>query len=64
MEAIMMRSAPRFPAIDEWARMSEVEQDTLIARIEAARRSKLRCGYSLACGVLLVGLAMPAYVLI
>ena len=50
-QAIMMRSAPRFPAIDESARMSEVEQDTLIARIEAARRWKLRRGYALACGV-------------
>jgi hypothetical protein len=37
MEAIMMRSAPRFPAIDEWARMSEVEQDTLILKLPAAR---------------------------
>ena len=59
----MMRSAPRFPAIDEWARMSEVEQDTLIARIEAARRWKLRRGYALACGFPLC-LAIAAYVLI
>jgi hypothetical protein len=62
MEVIMMRSAPRFPALDEWARMSEVEQDTLIARIEAARRWKSRRGYALACGILLVALAFAAYV--
>jgi hypothetical protein len=34
----MIGSAPQFPAIDDWQKMSETEQDALLARMEAARR--------------------------
>jgi hypothetical protein len=35
---IMPRPPPSFPAFDEWQRMSELEQDALLDRLEAARR--------------------------
>lgn len=34
----MARFAPRFPAFDEWQKLSESDQDALIARMERARR--------------------------
>jgi hypothetical protein len=52
----MLTNKPGFPAFDEWARMSEQEQDALLARIESARRRK---GWLLlgACGTGLFALA-------
>jgi hypothetical protein len=37
-EAPMIGARPQFPAIDDWQRMSETEQDALLARMETARR--------------------------
>ena len=34
----MIGSTPQFPAIDDWRKMSETEQDALLARMETARR--------------------------
>ena len=34
----MQRSAPSFPAFDDWKRMSEREQDALLDRLEAQKR--------------------------
>lgn len=34
----MSRSAPSFPAFDEWRKMSEREQDALLDALEGARR--------------------------
>ncbi len=34
----MPRFGPTFPAFDEWEKMSESEQDALIASMESARR--------------------------
>jgi hypothetical protein len=34
----MSRLGPQFPAFDAWEKMSEAEQDALIARMERARR--------------------------
>lgn len=34
----MPRFGPTFPAFNEWEKMSESEQDALIARMERARR--------------------------
>lgn len=34
----MTRFDPPFPAFDVWEKMSESEQDALIARMESARR--------------------------
>jgi hypothetical protein len=36
------RSAPSFPAFEDWKRMSEREQDALLDRLEAARRRGAR----------------------
>ena len=33
----MIGSTPRFPAFDDWQKMSEREQDALIAKLETAR---------------------------
>jgi hypothetical protein len=38
----MQRSAPSFPAFEDWKRMSEREQDALLDRLEAARRRGAR----------------------
>jgi hypothetical protein len=37
-EAPMIGATPQFPAIDDWQKMSETEQDALLARMESARR--------------------------
>jgi len=37
-EIAMSQSAQSFPAFDEWEKMSESEQDALIARLEVTRR--------------------------
>jgi hypothetical protein len=34
----MIGATPQFPAIDDWQKMSETEQDALLARMESARR--------------------------
>ena len=34
----MIGATPQFPAIDDWQKMSETEQDALLARMETARR--------------------------
>ena len=34
----MLRAAPSFPAFDEWQKMSESEQDALLASLEAGQR--------------------------
>ncbi|TMJ72707.1 MAG: hypothetical protein E6G91_10030 [Alphaproteobacteria bacterium] len=34
----MIGATPQFPAIDDWQKMSEAEQDALLARMESARR--------------------------
>jgi len=34
----MIGVTPRFPAFDDWQKMSERDQDALISRMEAARR--------------------------
>jgi hypothetical protein len=37
---IMPQFGPTFPAFDEWEKMSESDQDALIARMERARRRR------------------------
>ena len=42
----MFGSAPKFPTFETWSRMSENEQDALLAEIQRARRRRsilLRC---------------------
>ena len=34
----MIGATPQFPAIDDWQKLSETEQDALLARMESARR--------------------------
>jgi len=36
----MSRTAPPFPAFEDWKRMSEREQDLLLDRLEAANRRR------------------------
>jgi hypothetical protein len=57
-EAPMIGSTPRFPAFDEWQRMSESEQDAFISRLEAARRRR-----SLVLRILL-GLAGASFIIV
>jgi hypothetical protein len=38
----MIGSSPQFPALSEWQKMSESEQDTLINKMEAVRRRNSR----------------------
>jgi hypothetical protein len=38
----MPGSAPSFPLLEEWQRMSESEQDALIGRMETVRRRTVR----------------------
>jgi hypothetical protein len=44
----MLTDKPAFPAFDQWARMSEREQDALLMRIENARRRKRTLYWALA----------------
>jgi len=39
-EGEMIGSAPQFPAIEKWQRMSENEQDALLASMEKVRRRR------------------------
>jgi hypothetical protein len=55
----MFGPAPRFPAFEAWQNMSEGEQDSLLARMEAARRRKtlvLRMALALAGAAAAAGL--------
>jgi hypothetical protein len=55
-----MLRAPPFPALDDWQRMSEPEQDALLARMEAARRRNtlgLRCVLGLGAMAIAAALA-------
>ena len=36
----MMGASPRFPAFEDWTKLTESEQDALLSRMEAARRRK------------------------
>jgi hypothetical protein len=36
----MLFAAPKFPALNDWRRMSEGEQDALIGKMEATKRRK------------------------
>jgi hypothetical protein len=54
----MQRSAPSFPAFDEWKRMSEREQDALLDRLETRkRRSVVATRLLIGLGCLLAMLA-------
>jgi hypothetical protein len=37
---LMLTNKPSFPAFDEWARMSEQEQDAFLTRMENMRRRR------------------------
>jgi hypothetical protein len=37
----MIGASQRFPAFEDWTKMTEPEQDALLSRMEAARRRKL-----------------------
>ena len=48
----MIGSAPQFLAIDDWQKMSETEQDALLARMETAQRRGIllyRLAIAMAC---------------
>jgi hypothetical protein len=60
----MIGSASRFPAFDDWQRMSESEQDALIAKLETARwrRSMMwRLLLGLVCGAAAIAIALEAF---
>ena len=60
----MIGSTPRFPAFDDWQKMSESEQDALIAQLEAARwrRSLMwRLLFGLGCGAAALAIALEAF---
>jgi hypothetical protein len=40
-DSTMMGAPQRFPAFEDWTKMTEPEQDALLSRMEAARRRKL-----------------------
>ena len=54
----MIGAPQRFPAFDDWAKMTEPEQDALLARMEAARRRRLW----LLSATAVVGAATAAYI--
>ena len=54
----MIGAAQRFPAFEDWAKMTELEQDALLSRIEAARRRKLLLLWAAA----VAGTATAAYI--
>jgi hypothetical protein len=45
----MIGSSPQFPALKEWQKMSESEQDTLINKMAAVRRRNSRIFIALFC---------------
>jgi hypothetical protein len=54
----MIGAPQRFPAFEDWTRMTEPEQDALLARMEAGRRRRL----SLLWATGVVGAAIAAYI--
>ena len=40
-ESTMIGAPQRFPAIEDWTKMTELEQDALLSHLEAARRRRL-----------------------
>lgn len=56
-EDTVLRATPRFPAFEDWTKMSEQQQDALLFRMETARRRKAR----LVWAAVVAGLAMTVY---
>jgi hypothetical protein len=54
----MIGAPPRFPAFEDWAKMTEPEQDALLARMEAGRRRRLWLLWATA----VVGAPIAAYI--
>ena len=57
----MIGATPQFPAIDDWQRMSETEQDALLARMETARRRSAllyRLAIALTCAIVGAGIVL------
>jgi hypothetical protein len=52
----MLTNKSRFPALDEWTRMSEQEQDALLARLEKVRRGRRWLLWAVLCASALGGL--------
>ena len=59
----MARTVPSFPAIQEWQRMSESDQDALLDRIETVRRRRRRLHVVLIGLVCVLTAAAAAYAL-
>ena len=57
----MLRTAPSFPPIETWAKMSESEQDAVIQAIEISRRRRWRLVPMLTAVVLGAGIAIVCY---
>ena len=45
----MLTNKPSFPALDEWTRMSEQQQDALLARMERVRHRRYWILWSVLC---------------
>jgi hypothetical protein len=63
-EAEMIGSVPQFPAFERWQRMSENEQDALLAKMEKVRRRRsiwLRIFLALVCATVAVGIGSGLY---
>jgi len=54
----MIGAPQRFPAFEDWTKMTEHEQDALLSHMEAARRRKLLLLWALA----VAGAATAAYI--
>ena len=55
----MIGSVPQFPAFEKWQKMSENEQDALLAEIEKVRRRRwiwIRVFLALVCATVAVGM--------
>ena len=52
----MLTTKPGIPALDEWTRMSEQQQDALIARMEKVRRRRRWLLWAVLCASSLGGL--------
>jgi hypothetical protein len=57
-------SQPGFPPFAEWAKMTEDEQDALLARLEAGRRRKSWFAIGTATAAVLLGIATAIYSLL
>ncbi len=60
----MIGSTPPFPAFDEWEKMSESEQDALIARMEAVRRRNSRIYRILVWAMPAAAISVPLYIVL